>query len=59
MGAVENPDATLTGPPQPTLGLLLGLLGLADAKASGVTYQGDPAILDRIAAHADPGAAPA
>ena len=32
------------------MGLLLGLLGPADAKANGVDYQGDRAILDRIGA---------
>jgi DNA-binding HxlR family transcriptional regulator len=45
-----NADVTLTGPPKPIMGLLLGLLELADAEARGVTYQGEPAILDRIAA---------
>jgi DNA-binding HxlR family transcriptional regulator len=57
LGADENADATLSGPPRPIMGLLLGLLELADAKASGVTYQGDPAILDRIAADTNPAAA--
>jgi DNA-binding HxlR family transcriptional regulator len=51
LGPAENPDATLTGPPKPILGLLLGLLQPADAKANGVDYQGDSAILDRIGAH--------
>ena len=50
LGPAENPDATLTGPPKPILGLLLGLLELADANANGVNYQGDPTILDRIVA---------
>jgi hypothetical protein len=43
-------DATLTGAPKPILGLLLGLLQLAHAKASGINHQGDPTILDRIGA---------
>jgi hypothetical protein len=30
------------------MGLLLGLITLSDAKASGIDYRGDPAILDRI-----------
>jgi hypothetical protein len=51
LGRSESAGATLTGPPRAIMGLLLGLLELADAKASGVTYHGDPAILDRIAAH--------
>jgi DNA-binding HxlR family transcriptional regulator len=58
LGPAENPDATLTGPPKPILGLLLGLLELADAKANGVDYQGDPAILDRIGAQTAPSAQP-
>ena len=58
LGPAENPEATLTGPPKPILGLLLGLLELADAKANGVDYQGDPAILDRIGAKTAPSAQP-
>jgi len=58
LGPAENPDATLTGPPKPILGLLLGLLELADAKAAGVNYQGDPAVLDRIGAQTAPSAQP-
>ncbi len=50
LGPADSADATLTGPPKPILGLLLGLLGADDANANGVDYQGDPAILDRIAA---------
>jgi DNA-binding HxlR family transcriptional regulator len=48
LGSAENADATLTGPPQPILGLLLGRLKLADAKANGVDFRGDKTILDRI-----------
>jgi DNA-binding HxlR family transcriptional regulator len=51
-GPVENADATLAGPPKPILGLLLGRRELADAKADGVSYQGDAAILERIRADA-------
>jgi DNA-binding HxlR family transcriptional regulator len=58
LGPAEDPDATLTGEPKPILGLLLGLLELADAKANGVDYQGDPAILDRIGAQTAPSAQP-
>ncbi len=43
-------DATITGQPRPLMGLLLGILTLRDAKAAGITYAGDPAILDRIGA---------
>ena len=50
LGAVDSPDATLAGPPRPIMGLLLGLLELADAKAHGICYRGDDALLDRIGA---------
>jgi DNA-binding HxlR family transcriptional regulator len=58
LGPADSADATLTGPPKPILGLLLGLLGAADAKANGVDYQGDPTILDRIGAQITPTAPP-
>jgi DNA-binding HxlR family transcriptional regulator len=48
LGPADTPDATLTGLPTPILGLLLGLHTLADAEAQGITYQGDPTLLDRI-----------
>jgi hypothetical protein len=32
------------------MGLVLGLLQPAEAEALGVTYDGDPAVLDRIGA---------
>jgi DNA-binding HxlR family transcriptional regulator len=51
LGPADNPDATLTGPPTPILGLLLGLHELPDAETQGVTYHGDPTLLDRIGAH--------
>ncbi len=54
LGRAQDPDATLTGPPKPILGLLLGLLDLGGATASGVDYQGDPKILDRIGAALGP-----
>jgi DNA-binding HxlR family transcriptional regulator len=58
LGPADSADATLTGPPKPIMGLLLGLLQPADAKASGVDYQGDPTILDRIGAQTTPTAPP-
>ncbi len=51
LDSAENPDATLAGPPMPIMGLLLGRLELADAKARAVSLEGEPAILDRIGAH--------
>jgi DNA-binding HxlR family transcriptional regulator len=56
LGPAGAADVTLTGPPKPIMGLLLGLLGPDDARASGVDYQGDPAVLDRIGAKATPAA---
>ena len=50
LGPSDNPDATLAGPARPIMGLLLGLLELADAKTQGISYQGDAALLDRIGA---------
>jgi DNA-binding HxlR family transcriptional regulator len=50
LGPAEDPDATITGPPMPIMGLLLGLLELTNAKAAGVDYQGDPKVLDRLGA---------
>ncbi len=57
LGPVENADARVSGPARPVMGLLLGLLGLADARAGGVEYSGDPAVLDRIRAQATTAAA--
>jgi DNA-binding HxlR family transcriptional regulator len=48
LGAAEHPDATLAGPPRPIMGVLLGRLGLAEAQAEGMSFEGDPAILERI-----------
>jgi DNA-binding HxlR family transcriptional regulator len=58
LGPADNAAATITGPPKPILGLLLGRLELADAKADGVSYQGDPAVLNRLGAHTVPDPAP-
>lgn len=58
LGTADNADATVTGPPTPIMGLLLGLIQPADAKANGIDYQGEPAILDRIGAQTTPTAAP-
>jgi DNA-binding HxlR family transcriptional regulator len=58
LGAADGPDATLAGPPRPIMGLLLGILDLADAKAQGISYQGDDALLDRIDAETNLTASP-
>ncbi|MFL5864979.1 MAG: hypothetical protein ACJ780_30160 [Solirubrobacteraceae bacterium] len=49
LGLTGDADATLRGEPRPILGLLFGMLDLAEAQARGVVYTRDPAILDRIA----------
>ena len=48
LGSADGAAGTLTGPPMPIMGLLLGFLDLAEAAESGVDYTGDPAVLDRI-----------
>jgi DNA-binding HxlR family transcriptional regulator len=50
LGSADSPDATLTGSARPIMGLLLGLIELADAEGSGITYRGDPAVLERVRA---------
>ncbi len=47
-GPAEHPDAVLAGTPHLILGLLSGQLGLADAQAAGLQYDGDPATLQRV-----------
>jgi DNA-binding HxlR family transcriptional regulator len=48
LGPAEDPEATLTGAPKPILGFLIGARELADAKAAGVTCEGDLETLNRI-----------
>jgi DNA-binding HxlR family transcriptional regulator len=47
-GSVPDPDAMLTGTPQLVFGVLTGELRLADARAAGLQYVGDPRILRRV-----------
>jgi DNA-binding HxlR family transcriptional regulator len=42
------PDAVLSGPPKPVLGVLTAQLGLEEARDAGVTYAGDPKVLRRL-----------
>ena len=46
--AAAQPDLTLTGEPRPVLGTLLGMLDFAAARDQGLSYEGDPDILDRV-----------
>jgi DNA-binding HxlR family transcriptional regulator len=48
LGSADHAHAVVAGPPRPILGLLLGLTDLRQATASGVKYDGDPGLLDRI-----------
>ena len=50
LGSAESPDATVTGPAKGVMGLVLGLVEPRAAKESGLTYEGDPAALERIRA---------
>lgn len=52
LGAAVAPDAVLTGPERPIMGLLLGKLDQGAAEAMGVTVEGDPAVIERFAADA-------
>ena len=47
-GPAEDPDAIITGPPEVIIGLLLGELDLARARAAGLKFEGDPAALRRV-----------
>jgi DNA-binding HxlR family transcriptional regulator len=58
LGATEGPDAILAGPARPIMALLLGFLELAEAKAQGISYEGDDALLDRIGAQTNLTASP-
>jgi DNA-binding HxlR family transcriptional regulator len=51
-GSAEHPDAILTGPPQLIVGVLFGRLTVAQARARGLRYHGDPATLRRLRAQA-------
>ncbi len=47
-GAVEHPDAVITGTPQLIAAVLSGKLDLAQARAAGLQYKGDPETLRRL-----------
>jgi hypothetical protein len=40
VGSVEGPDARLEGPPQVILGLLVGKIGIAEARKNGSQVSG-------------------
>ena len=47
-GSAPDADALLKGTPQAIVGVITGRVSLADACASGLRYDGDPAILRRL-----------
>jgi DNA-binding HxlR family transcriptional regulator len=47
-GSTQSPDAILTGPHRAVIDLLIGRLDLAQAKAEGLQYEGDPQVLGRV-----------
>jgi DNA-binding HxlR family transcriptional regulator len=47
-GSIQHPDAVITGLPQLILSVLAGKLDLAQARAAGLQYKGDPEILRRV-----------
>lgn len=48
LGSLDDPDATLEGPPRIVLGLLTGKLDLAIAQRKGLKYEGDRRIVRRF-----------
>lgn len=48
IGTASDPDAVLSGEPQPVMGLLLGRLDVEAARAAGVRIDGDMNAVDRI-----------
>jgi DNA-binding HxlR family transcriptional regulator len=52
LGAADDPDAVLAGPARPIMGLLLGYLDHGAAETMGVTFEGDPNVVERFAADA-------
>ena len=54
VGRAEHADAVISGGPNAIAGLLMGIVTPADASAIGITYEGDPAALERIRARTVP-----
>lgn len=47
-GATTSPQAVLTGPPELVIGVVMGAVELAKAKASGLRFEGSAAALRRV-----------
>jgi len=57
-GTAERPDATVSGPPPVVIELLTGAIDLETARAQGLVFEGDPAVLARVAPDPDLAAEP-
>jgi DNA-binding HxlR family transcriptional regulator len=55
-GTVPSPDATVSGSPPVVIELLTGAIDLDTARTRGLVFEGDPAVLGRVAP--DPDLAP-
>jgi hypothetical protein len=53
-GAADEPELILRGEPQLVVGALTGKLPLPMAEARGLSYEGDPTVLERLHARAAP-----
>lgn len=47
-GAAHQPNAVLSGTPQVVAAVMTGKMTLAEARAAGVSYKGDPRVLQRV-----------
>jgi len=47
-GRAPHPDAVLAGPPRVVIDLIIGRLDLAEARARGLQYEGDPEVFERV-----------
>jgi DNA-binding HxlR family transcriptional regulator len=52
VGAAENPDAVVSGSPKTVYALFRGEIDLAAARAEGLEFNGDVAVLRRVQPHA-------
>jgi DNA-binding HxlR family transcriptional regulator len=53
-GPSDGADVTLAGEPTPIMGVLLGMMPRVEAEAAGVSFRGDPSVLDRIGSRMTP-----
>lgn len=48
LGAAQHPEVVVEGAPELILGVISGLLELAEAQRRGLQFQGDPGALQRV-----------